>query len=79
MSLKKAYLIAVLFALLYPMRWWEGRPIIAILLMVASAWSLSAGFEVHELWFLGLALILGYEFISLPKRIRVENERLSRQ
>ena len=79
MSLRKAYVIAGLFALLYPMRWWEGRPITALVMMMASFWFLSAGFEVHEFWFVGLAFILGFEFISLPKRIRLENERLSRR
>ena len=60
MSLKKAYFIAALLALLYPMRWWEGRPIIAICLMVLSSWFLAAGYEVNKIWFLGCALVLGY-------------------
>ncbi len=77
MPLKKAYALALIFAPFYPIRWWEGRPMLALLMLVLTLWFLAAGYEVNRRWFIGYALILGYELFTLPKRVQRENDRIA--
>lgn len=69
MSLKMAYALALIFAPFYP--------IVAFIMLVLTTWFLTSGYEVNRLWFIGYALILGYELFTFPKRVRRENDRIA--
>lgn len=76
MSKAKAYLVAFVFCGAFPIRWWEGKPIFAMTLMVLSTWSIRAGNVVHPFYFSIAVVLLVFEMPTLSSRVDAENSRL---
>lgn len=79
MSKTKAYLIATVFCALFPIRWWEGKSIFAIILMVLWAWFICAGVVLDPFYYTGNVVLFLFEISTLSNRVDTENSRLERE
>lgn len=78
MTKTKAYIIAIVFCAIFPIRWWEGKPILAIIFIIVASWFTSAGTVINPLYFIGTGVLYLYELVTIPGRLEKENERMDR-